>query len=52
MGPHKINEVKQQLRVERITDMLETFQSRIVKQNLVVTDEKWFFYRYFKPKIQ
>lgn len=48
--PHKISEVHRQLRVERCQDMLEAFHSRIVKNNLVIVDEKWFFGRYLRPR--
>lgn len=48
--PHRLSEAQRQLRVERMQDMLEAFKSRLVKRNLVVVDEKWFFYRYLLPR--
>ena len=43
--PHVITEYHRQQRVERCTNMLQSFESHIPKSNLVTIDEKWFYCR-------
>ena len=48
--PHELTEQMKATRCERITDMLESFKSRNVKNNLVTIDEKWFYCRPMRPR--
>lgn len=48
--PYPVMEDRKAVRVERITDLLETFESRIALENLVTIDEKWFYCRHLRPK--
>jgi [histone H3]-lysine36 N-dimethyltransferase SETMAR len=48
--PHELTEQRKVMRCERINDMLEAFNSRIVINNLVTIDEKWFYCRPLRPR--
>lgn len=48
--PHVITEYHRQQRVECCTNMLQSFESRITKSNLVTIDEKWFYCRKMLPR--
>ena len=48
--PHVITEYHRQQRVECCTNMLQSFESRITKSNLVTVDEKWFYCRRMLPR--
>jgi len=48
--PHKLNERNYQHRIECCENMLQAFKSRIVKRNLVIVDEKYFYSRYLLPR--
>ena len=47
---HVITEYHRQQRVECCTNMLQSFESRITKSNLVTIDEKWFYCRKMLPR--
>lgn len=48
--PHTLTESNKLTRVERCIKMLETFNSRITKANLITIDEKWFYCRKLRPR--
>lgn len=47
--PHTLTNANKAVRVARCTDMIETLESRLTKENLVTIDEKWFYARKIKP---
>lgn len=48
--PYPLTEERKTIRLVRIQDLLEAFQSRTVKQNLITIDEKWFYCRPLRPR--
>jgi len=48
--PHGLTADNRLNRVEKCTTMLQAFSSRLVKNNLVVLDEKWFYFRKVSPR--
>lgn len=48
--PHNITEDHRNQRVQCSRDMIDAFQSRIAKANLVTLDEKWFYCRKMLPR--
>lgn len=48
--PHVISEHHRQQRVECCTNMMQSFESRITRSNLITIDEKWFYCRKMLPR--
>lgn len=48
--PHTLSENNKVVRIERCTDMIEAFDSRIVRDNMITIDEKFFYCRHLKPR--
>ena len=48
--PLTLQDSHETIRVERLTDMLDAFRSRILVKNLITIDNKWFYARHLKPR--
>lgn len=48
--PHTLSEQHKESRVTCCNHFIESFQSRLVRKNLITIDEKWFYARNLQPR--
>ena len=49
LAPHLLSENNRLSRVNLFTSMLNSLQSLLGRSNLILIDEKWFYYRKLQP---